>query len=223
MDQPRDDLNEPVNEQVPTGSSTGEKSKMKTLGILLAIGIGMFGFAFANAEFFVMICQEAGLIAQDPEKIRGEAIEAEYGRPITVYFSGVTADNLPVDIQVSERMQRTKLNKREVVDYFITNLSDRTIYINPHHDVNPIRVNNEEMMRLEECFCFTYQKLEPGQRRTFPVVYLFTDDVPDNVRNIKMHYTIFETTKERYEESLAKEEQDIAEAKQRAKEEALSK
>ena len=48
-----------------------------------------------------------------------------------------------------------------------------------------------------ECFCFTEQRIEPGQEISMPVLYfidaqLDEDDRLDDVRDITLSYTFFE-------------------------------
>ena len=49
-----------------------------------------------------------------------------------------------------------------------------------------------QYFRKLECFCFTRQVLEPGERRQMPVVFVIDPAVPKNIRTITLSYTFFE-------------------------------
>ena len=169
------------------------------LAVLAGVVIGMFGFAYANAEFFIMVCQRAGLLSEDPSRLRTEIVEGEPGRPLEVYFSANVADRLPIAFSVDNSYQRTRINQRAINDYRFVNLSDRTIYFRPVHDVSPVQAGRDRVMELEKCFCFELQKIGPGESYSLPVVYRFTDELDERTRTIRMSYTLFESDKASYD------------------------
>lgn len=195
------------NERLPGKRRPGAgpvRNRYVQLAILSALVIGMFGFAYANAEFFVMICQKAGLIPEDPTSLRRTIVEDEEpGRPLEVYFSANVADDLPIAFSVDNSFQRTQQGKRAINDYRFTNLSDRTIYFRPVHDVSPMQAGRDSVLELEKCFCFELQKIGPRETYSLPVVYRFSDQLEERTRVIRMNYTLFQSTAEAYEAAQA--------------------
>ncbi len=188
-----------LSEQIPRGSGASGRNKAPWLAALLVATAGMFGFAYANAELFVMLCQEVGLIAADPNAVRGTIGERELGREIEVYFSATTNDSLPIEFATLNRYQRMRLGERMLNEYRFRNKSDRTIYFRPVHDVQPARAGSEEALVLEKCFCFDEQKIGPGESYTLPIVYTLTEEIGDKTNVVTMRYSLFESTRERYE------------------------
>ena len=45
-----------------------------------------------------------------------------------------------------------------------------------------------------ECFCFEQQELKPGEDALLPVRLLVSDELPENIENIILSYTIFDVT-----------------------------
>ena len=45
-----------------------------------------------------------------------------------------------------------------------------------------------------ECFCFEQQELMPGEEATLPVKLLVSNELPSNIKNIILSYTIFDIT-----------------------------
>lgn len=192
-----------VHESLPGRNATQKKKATKMMAILLALVIGMFGFAYANAEFFVTICRQVGLLSEAPTALRGDASGLEIGRPIDVYFSAHTADNLPIVFTVQTRLQRTNIGARMINDYRFVNTSGETIYFKPVHDVFPMAAGREDSLILEACFCFTQQVIGPYETVRMPVIYTFTDKIPADVHVIKMAYTLHRSDKASYDAAQA--------------------
>jgi cytochrome c oxidase assembly protein subunit 11 len=45
-----------------------------------------------------------------------------------------------------------------------------------------------------ECFCFEQQELLPGEEALLPVRLLVSNELPSNIKNIILSYTIFDIT-----------------------------
>ena len=43
-----------------------------------------------------------------------------------------------------------------------------------------------------QCFCFEQQRFEPGQKRVFPVAFVVSPKLPNDVKTITLSYTFFE-------------------------------
>ncbi|SDW43628.1 cytochrome c oxidase assembly protein subunit 11 [Pseudomonas syringae] len=45
-----------------------------------------------------------------------------------------------------------------------------------------------------ECFCFTQQTLQPGERIEMPVRFIVDRDLPEDVKHLKLAYTLLDVT-----------------------------
>lgn len=45
-----------------------------------------------------------------------------------------------------------------------------------------------------ECFCFTQQTLQPGERIEMPVRFIVDRDIPEDVKRLTLAYTLFDVT-----------------------------
>ena len=45
-----------------------------------------------------------------------------------------------------------------------------------------------------ECFCFTQQTLQPGERIEMPVRFIVDRDMPKEVKHLTLAYTLFDIT-----------------------------
>ena len=183
-----------VSERIPTKV----RSKIRKQVLILAmIGLGMFGFAYANAEFFVLLCQKAGLLSRGPTQ--GAITEVKGGRPLEVFFSANVNDNLPIDFTVEQSVKKMRLGEKAMVNYRFTNLSNETIYFRPTHDVSPLAAQRDGVLVLERCFCFDEQKIEPKASYTMPVLFTFTDKLDPATGTVFMRYFLWRSSKERYD------------------------
>ncbi|MBT8127500.1 MAG: cytochrome c oxidase assembly protein, partial [Gammaproteobacteria bacterium] len=48
-----------------------------------------------------------------------------------------------------------------------------------------------EYFEKTECFCFTEQKLEPGERKQMPVIFVVDPDLPEDISQLALSYTFF--------------------------------
>ncbi|WP_205904157.1 cytochrome c oxidase assembly protein, partial [Pseudomonas viridiflava] len=48
-----------------------------------------------------------------------------------------------------------------------------------------------------ECFCFTQQVLQPGERFEMPVRFIVDRDLPAEVKNLTLAYMLFDITERR--------------------------
>jgi cytochrome c oxidase assembly protein subunit 11 len=46
-----------------------------------------------------------------------------------------------------------------------------------------------------ECFCFNQYHLQPGEKKTWPVVFVIDPKLPHDVQTITLSYTFFEVGK----------------------------
>jgi cytochrome c oxidase assembly protein subunit 11 len=76
------------------------------------------------------------------------------------------------------------------VVYEVENLSDRPVTGQAVPSYGPLLA--AEYFRKLECFCFTRQVLEPGERRQMPVVFVVDPALPRDIGTSTLSYTFFE-------------------------------
>lgn len=184
--------------------SSLRRKNIKLLGILAAVGLGMLGFAYANAPLWTMLCGALGFsISPNSDTVAGAGIETD--RTVQVTFHGNVSGQLPVTFRILERRQDHRLGQFQRNEYTLINMSNDTVYIMPVHSIRPTTAATDEMFQLAECFCFDPVKLNPKQRLALPIVYRFSPEMADNVQIISMNYTLFPIDRERYEKEMAKD------------------
>ncbi|MCB2153681.1 cytochrome c oxidase assembly protein [bacterium] len=170
-------------------------SNGKMLLILAVLGIGMFGFAFANIPLFGLVCEKLGF-SQNPNSAAVGMEEGTSDRDVQVLFMGNVMGTLPVTFRPDSRTMKVQLGEQSLNDYYFTNMADRTVYFRPVHSIRPTEAAVK--FSLSKCFCFDDQKLEPRQRVSLPVVFKLSTELPEDVDTVTLNYTLFEIDEKDY-------------------------
>ena len=162
----------------------------KTVVLLVALVIGMFGFGFAMVPLYNLICQVTGLksIGQVRIPIKSQVDET---RTVLVEFDGVVNDNLPWKFEPSQRQIKVNTGKVTTVSYKVTNLSDKTVTGQAIPSVIPW-FGNKYFNKIE-CFCFNNQTLEPNQTVDMPIQFFISPDMPKDINTLRLSYTFMNT------------------------------
>lgn len=210
------DHNDQPVEPFTRDGSAAQKNR-KFLLILTSVGVVMFLFAFANVPLFGMLCSALG-IPLNPMERQPVAMNPS-DRTIQMVFLGTTTGQIPLQVSPVNSMQKVKLGEVTTNDYRFVNLSDRWVYFYPVHNLLPEPTVTADLVDLSKCFCFNPQKIAPGARVTLPVVYVVSSDLPKKYTILTMNYSMFELTKENYEEKLRDVEKDLKKSEEKAKKE----
>jgi cytochrome c oxidase assembly protein subunit 11 len=158
------------------------------LSKLVVIVIGMFGFGYALVPLYEKICEVTGLrnIARADE-VRNTQVDV--GRTVRIELdSNVRA--LPWTFRPLDVVIGVHPGEVRQVMYEIVNTSDRVVTGQAIPSYGPPQA--AQYFRKLECFCFTKQTLQPGERRQMPVAFVIDATLPPDVATITLSYTFFE-------------------------------
>ena len=114
--------------------------------------------------------------------------------PITIYFDANVAPGLPWTFRPMQRKVETQLGEPTKIYYYARNNSDKTVVARALFNITPYRMASY-FFKIE-CFCFTDEKLAPGESAKMPVE-LYVDEAMANDRNtsdireITLSYTFY--------------------------------
>jgi cytochrome c oxidase assembly protein subunit 11 len=183
-------------EKADRRQAAARKKNIRLVTILFVIGFGMLGFAYANVPLYNMLCAKLG-IGLNPNN-EALLVTEPSDRVVEFIFSGQITGDLPVTITPSKRIIRARLGEPVVNDFHVVNMASRKVYFRPIHTINPAAVADDKI-RLAECFCFDDQMLHERQSVSYPLVFVASTDIPDDVRTVRMHYTLMPITADRYD------------------------
>jgi cytochrome c oxidase assembly protein subunit 11 len=158
-------------------------------GVFVAV---MVGVSFAAVPLYSWFCRTTGFggttqVAQAmPEKISG--------RGMTVRFDSNVAPGLPWSFEPERRTIDVRLGEVVTVYYTVRNESARVTTGQAGYNVAPPTTGG--YFEKINCFCFTQQTLQPGEKREMAVVFyvdpkLANDPEQNAVNNITLSYTFF--------------------------------
>ena len=133
-------------------------------GVFVAL---MVGAAYAAVPLYDWFCRTTGYggTPRVSAAAPGEVLE----RTITVRFDGNVAPGLPWKFEPEQTSIKVKIGEVFTVFYAVTNLAARETVGQASYNVTPLTVG--QYFNKINCFCFTDQRLAPGERREMPVVF----------------------------------------------------
>lgn len=158
----------------------------------LAALLGMVGLVAASVPLYRLFCKVTGY--GGTTRVAQAAPGAVPGPEITVRFDASVAKDMPWRFEPQQREIRVRLGEQVLATYTATNLSNRPVVGTATFNVTPDKVG--PYFNKIECFCFTEQRLEPGQTVDMPVTFfidpaLADDPLANEVTTITLSYTFF--------------------------------
>ena len=161
--------------------------------IATLIVAAMVGLAFASVPLYRVFCQVTGF-AGTTQRADASAVPGSVGRMISVRFDANHAPSLPWRFEPVDTHRRVAIGARNIALFSARNLSDHPITGTATFNVTPSQAG--QYFTKIQCFCFTEQRLSPGQEVRMPVVF-FVDpkilDDPDtsDITEITLSYTFY--------------------------------
>jgi cytochrome c oxidase assembly protein subunit 11 len=152
----------------------------------------MVGVSFAAVPLYSWFCRTTGF--GGTTQVAKAAPEQTSGRVITVRFDSNVAPGLPWSFEPERRTIDVRLGEVVTVYYAVRNESARVTTGQAGYNVTPPTVG--AYFEKINCFCFTQQTLQPGEKRDMAVVFyvdakLGQDAEQNAVNNITLSYTFF--------------------------------
>ena len=172
------------------------------LVILLGVVAGMVGLSYAAVPLYDLFCRVTGFggTTQVADDFGTEILD----RTVRVRFVGATDAGLPWGFWPETREIELRIGEPALVYFSAENRADEPVAATAVYNVTPQKSGS--YFNKVECFCFTAQTLEPGERAEFPV-YFFVDPAmagdrsQDDVQAITLSYTFFRSESEELDEA----------------------
>ena len=158
-------------------------------GVFVAL---MVGASYAAVPFYDWFCRATGFGGKP--QIATSAPQGPLGRAITVRFDGNVTGGLPWRFEPEQNSIQVRLGEVVTANYVATNLSARETLGQAAYNVAPATTGS--YFQKINCFCFTEQRLGPGEKREMPVVFyvdpsLAKDSEMDDLNTITLSYSFY--------------------------------
>jgi cytochrome c oxidase assembly protein subunit 11 len=161
---------------------------------LVALSTTLVAFAPTLYRVFCDVTGYGGTVNQ--AAVEAPVQEAGSGdQPITVYFDANVGGELPWEFRPEQRKVELRPGEPVRAYYTARNLSDETVVGRATFNVTPFKA--APYFFKIECFCFTEEKLGPGESARMPLEIFIDEqmlDEPDTreIRQITLSYTFYE-------------------------------
>jgi cytochrome c oxidase assembly protein subunit 11 len=133
-------------------------------GVFVAAMVGM---SYAAVPLYDWFCRATGFGGRT--QVATAAPHGLVGRSITVRFDANVAGGLPWRFVPEHNSIEVRLGEVVTVNYVATNLAARETLGQAAYNVAPATTGIH--FQKINCFCFTEQRLGPGEKREMPVVF----------------------------------------------------
>lgn len=180
-----------------TEKGVGSVNSGRTAGRLALVALAMFGFGFALVPLYDVVCDLTGLngrAANLLQQTSDGSAEIDRSREVTVEFLAIPND-VPWDLNPETRKLRVHPGQVATVGYVVRNRSRHAVVAQAVPSVAPGLA--ARYLNKLDCFCFTEQRLEPGEERVMPVVFAVDPAIDEDISTLTLSYTFFQLRRDR--------------------------
>ncbi len=159
---------------------------------LLGVVLGVFVLTFSLVPLYRIACEKVfGIrLERGPGGAHAAAAPAAAGRrTVTVEFDGSVNSRLPWAFRPERLTMQVVPGELNEALYFARNESDHAVVGSAVPSVAPARASG--YFNKTECFCFTAQTLQAGEKRDMPLRFIVDPALPADVTTITLSYTFY--------------------------------
>lgn len=170
------------------------KDPIPTAKKLALVAVAMFGFGYAMVPLYDVFCDITGLNGKTGEISQSKADTGvvDFDRLVKVQFDTNVHAELSWNFKPLEYEMKVHPGKITEAIFVAENLTDKPIVGRAVPSVAPTKASL--FFNKTECFCFTEQVLQPGERKEMPVRFVVDSDLPQKIKTMTLSYTFFEAT-----------------------------
>jgi cytochrome c oxidase assembly protein subunit 11 len=184
-------MNSP-NSQAGSAAPRERRRDYVVAGACAAFVVSMVGMAYAAVPLYNWFCRTTGFAGttQVASMAPGNILD----RRIEVRFDANVMAGLPWRFEPEQTSIIARIGDVVTVNYVVVNESARETVGQASYNVSPPTVG--AYFSKINCFCFTEQRLNPGEKREMPVVFfvdpeLVKDSEHDDLATIILSYTMY--------------------------------
>jgi cytochrome c oxidase assembly protein subunit 11 len=171
------------------------KARSRDLAVAAACGVFvalMVGAAYAAVPLYDWFCRTTGFGGRPQVASAGPS--GMLDRRVIIRFDANVGGGLPWKFEPEQTAIEVRLGEVVTVLYRVTNQAARETVGQAAYNVTPLAVGS--YFQKINCFCFTDQRLRPGEKREMPVVFyvdpaLARDSEQDGLNTITLSYTFY--------------------------------
>ena len=159
-----------------------------------AVVVSMVGAAYAAVPLYNWFCKATGFAGTT--QVSEKAPDHVLGRMITIRFDSNVTPGLPWKFAPEQNEIKVRIGEVATVNYKVINEAAREVVGQAAYNVSPPTVG--AYFSKINCFCFTEQRMKPGETRDMTVVFyvdptIVKDRDQDTLNTITLSYTFYRT------------------------------
>lgn len=167
----------------------------RLLRTILQLTAVMTGFAFILVPLYNVFCDVTGLNGKLDLSIAAAIPSGiDYTRSITVEFVVNNNQSMPWEFKPKHHSVVVHPGQLITTAYFAKNPKYSTMYAQAIPSISPSQAS--KYFKKVECFCFSRQKLGPGESAHLGLRFYLDPAIPKDLQRITLAYTIFDITKQ---------------------------
>lgn len=168
----------------------------KTAGLASLMVVAMVGLGFAAVPLYNLFCKVTGFggttMRYDP--VAAAAEPEILTNTMSVRFDANVSPKLPWKFYPEHPRDTVSIGARDMAIFIAENNSAHPVVGTAAFNVTPIQAG--KYFTKIQCFCFTEQRLEPGQQMRMPVLFFVDPKIvedPDtrDIQEITLSYTFY--------------------------------
>ena len=174
------------------GRRTSPRRNLAVALSMAGIALGMVGMSYAAVPLYQIFCQVTGYggTTQRAEETPDTVLD----RMITVRFDANVGHGMGWKFKPVQTKLDLKIGETALAFYEAKNLTKATLTGTATFNVSPQAAGR--YFNKVECFCFTEQTLEAGERADMPVTFFIDPEIVNdpeakNIQEITLSYTFF--------------------------------
>ena len=158
---------------------------------LTVVAIAMFGFGYALVPLYDVFCEVTGLNGKTGTIAADQVQEliVDENRTVTVEFDTNINGTLPWTFAPKDKKLLVTPGKINDAIFVVENNSEKTITGQAIPSVAPAQASL--YFNKTECFCFSHQTLEPGEKKEMLVRFVVDSKLPKKISTMTLSYTYF--------------------------------
>ena len=166
-----------------------DKNNQAVLKKGLLAAVLMTGFGFALVPLYDVICDITGLNGKTGVIASEDVVEQQVEHTVTVQFDGTVNSDLPWSFKPKQFSMEVVPGKLYSTEYITQNVSNHDVTGQAIPSVAPMEASL--YFSKTECFCFTEQLLTAGEKKSMPLTFIVSADLPKDIDVLTLSYTFF--------------------------------
>lgn len=179
---------------VALSSDISRRNRRSAL-LALSIALGMLALGFAAVPLYRIFCEATGFGGTTMKVSEADAATiGATSKTVIVRFDSNVSSALPWRFKPENTTEKVTIGARDMAAFVAENLSSKPVTGTATFNVTPVQAGR--YFAKVQCFCFTEQTLQPGEKVRMPVIYyvdpaILTDPDTRDIEEITLSYTFY--------------------------------